>query len=80
MGILFALVFLALVLWWFIPTRKNALSWLGLAIFVLGLLPIAMLTSFHPYMLLAIGQSLVTMPIIPLGLAFLVAGQRVAVR
>lgn len=80
MGTLFALLLLALVLWWFVPAKKNALSWVGLVIFLLGLLPLALLTNFHPYMLLAVGQSLVTMPIAPLGLAVIVAGHRLAAR
>jgi len=44
-------------------------------IFVLGLVPLATITSFHPYMLLAIGQSLVVFPLAPVGVAVMVLGR-----
>lgn len=80
MGTIFALLLLLLVVWWFIRAEKTLLSWAGLAIFLLGLLPMASLTSLHPYMLLAVGQSLVSPPVVPLGLALTIAGHLLATR
>jgi len=74
MGILAAVIFLCLALWWFVTATRTAVIWLGMAIFILGLVPIASITSFHPYMLLAIGQSLVIFPLVPIGLALLALG------
>lgn len=75
MGVAAAIIFLSLASCWFAKANKTAITWLGMAIFVLGLFPIAAITSFHPYMLLAIGQSLVTFPLVPIGVAVMVLGQ-----
>ena len=80
MGTIFGSLLLLLVGWWFIRAEKTPLSWAGLAIFLLGLLPMATLTSLHPYMLLAVGQSLVLPPVAPLGLALMIAGHLLAIR
>lgn len=78
MGTIAAIVFLSLAAWWFVPSPKTGISWLGMIFFVLGLAPIAAITSFHPYMVLAIGQSIVTVPLIPLGIAIMAVGHYLA--
>jgi len=75
MGVVAAIVFLCLAFWWFVNANRTAITWLGMVIFALGLIPIAAITSFHPYMLLAIGQSLVTFPLLPVGVAVMALGQ-----
>ncbi|WP_312403960.1 hypothetical protein [Rhizobium sp.] len=75
MGVATAIIFLSLASWWFAKANKTAITWLGFVIFVLGLVPITAITSFHPYMLLAIGQALVTFPLVPIGVAVMVFGQ-----
>lgn len=80
MGTIFAFLLLLLVGWWFFRSEKMLLSWVGLAIFLLGLLPMAALTGLHPFMLLAVGQALVSPPVAPLGLALMIAGHLLATR
>lgn len=75
MGVIAAVVFFCLAFWWFVRAKKTAITWLGMTVFALGLVPIAAITSFHPYMLLAIGQSLVTFPLLPVGVAVMALGQ-----
>ena len=74
MGVAAAIIFLGLASWWFVKANKTVITWLGMAIFVLGLMPIAAITSFHPCMLLAIGQLLVTFPLVPIGVAVMAVG------
>jgi len=78
MGIIAAIVFLSLGAWWFVPSPKTGISWLGMIFFVLGLAPVATITSFHPYMLLAIAQSILTLPLIPVGIAVMAVGHYLA--
>ena len=75
MGVIAAVVFFGLAFWWFKRAEKTAITWLGMTIFALGLIPVAAITSFHPYMLLAIGQSLLTFPLVPVGVAVMAFGQ-----
>lgn len=75
MGVIAAVVFFCLAVWWFIRAQKTAITCLGMAIFALGLIPVASITSFHPYMLLAIGQSFLTFPLVPVGVAVMTFGQ-----
>lgn len=75
MGVVAAVVFLCLAFWWFVNAKRTAITWLGMAIFALGLVPIAAITSFHPYMLLAVAQSLVTFPLVPAGVAVMALSQ-----
>lgn len=75
MGLIAAVVFFCLAFWWFTKAKKTAITWLGMTVFALGLIPLATITSFHPYMLLAIGQSLLTFPLLPVGVAVMALGQ-----
>ncbi len=74
MGVIASVTFLCLAFWWFINANRTTITWLGMVIFALGLIPVALITSFHPYMLLAIGQSLVTYPLLPVGVAVMALG------
>ncbi|MFA7416265.1 MAG: hypothetical protein WC048_17475 [Rhizobium sp.] len=78
MGVIAAIVFLSLAAWWFVPSPKTGICWLGMIFFVLGLIAIAAISSFHPYMLLAIAQSIVTLPLIPVGIAVMAVGHYLA--
>ncbi len=77
MGTIAAIVFLSLAAWWFVPSPKTGISWLGMIFFVLGLIPIATITSFHPLMVLAIREAIATAPI-PLGIAVMAVGHYLA--
>lgn len=71
MGLIAAAVVFCLAVWWFTRTKRTAITWLGMTVFALGLIPLATITSFHPYMLLAIGQSILTFPLVPIGVAIM---------
>ena len=43
----------------------------GLIIFTFGVVPLAWITGLHPYVLLAVLQSLTTIPAIPAGIALM---------
>ena len=78
MGTVGANIFFLLALWWFVHSQRTPIIWLGMIIFVLGLIPIATITSFHPYMLLAIGQSLIAFPLALVGVAVMATGSHLA--
>ncbi len=77
MGVIAAIVLLSLAAWWFVPSPKTGISWLGMIFFILGLFPVATITSFHPVMLLAVRQSIVDFPV-PLGIAIMAVGHYLA--
>ncbi len=78
MGVIAAIVFLSLAAWWFSKSRQTAMTWTGMAIVLIGVTPLAVITSFHPYMLLAIVQTLLTFPVMFIGLAVIAVGNYVA--
>ena len=80
MGTVFAIVVFAFALNWARKGPSNGLVWIGMLLVSLGLIPLATITSFHPYTLLGLAQWMFTPPLVPLGFALMLAGRRTASR
>lgn len=78
MGVMAAIIFLSLAAWWFTNSRQTAITWIGMAIVLLGVTPLAVITSFHPYMMLAILQTLLNFPVLFIGLVVIAFGNYAA--
>lgn len=74
MGVVAAIIFLSLASWWFANSRRTTITWAGMIIVLIGVTPLAVITSFHPYMLLAVAQTLVVFPVMLIGLVVIGAG------
>lgn len=75
MGTLVAAVFLLLLIFGYLRSPGWAIILAGLLIFIFGLVPLAWITGLHPYVLLAVLQSLTTIPAIPTGIALMGLGR-----
>ena len=74
MGVVAAIIFLSLASWWFAVSPRTRLTGAGLAIVLVGVTPLAVITSFHPYMALAVVQTLIAFPVMFIGLAVMAVG------
>ncbi|MCD7109523.1 hypothetical protein LRX75_10745 [Rhizobium sp. DKSPLA3] len=75
MGTLVAVLFLLLLLFGCLRSPGGATILAGLLIFVAGLVPLALITGIHPYVFLAVLQTLTTTPAVPIGIALMALGR-----
>ncbi|KQT53247.1 hypothetical protein ASG43_18675 [Aureimonas sp. Leaf454] len=75
MGLIFAVVLLAGMIWLSRRSLGLVVTMVGWIVFVLGLAPIAVITSFHPYMAMAILQTVTMQPTIAVGILLLGVGR-----
>jgi hypothetical protein len=74
---LVALFFAAMLVFGIFRSPGLAVTLAGFVIFVFGLGPMFQITDFHPYTLIAIIQSLNSMPAIPIGIGLMGLGRLV---